>query len=112
VAGKIITGGALVCAVAGLILLIGSTIRQSSTELAITNRRLIAKYGAISRSTFEIMIGRVTGVNFEQTMMGRILGYGTVLVHGAGGDISPFDVLSNPQLFQRALMDVVEHTRR
>lgn len=109
---KVITGGGLVCAVAGLILLIGSTMRQSATELAITNRRLIAKYGLISRSTFEIMINRVTGVNFDQTMMGRLLGYGTVLVHGAGGDISPFDVLANPQLFQRALMDVVEHSRR
>ena len=110
--GKIITGGCLVCALAGLILLIGSTIRQSTTELAITNRRLIAKYGMISRSTFEIMINRVTGVNFDQTIMGRMLGYGTVLVHGAGGDISPFDVLANPQLFQRALMDIVEHSRR
>jgi uncharacterized membrane protein YdbT with pleckstrin-like domain len=87
-------------------------VRQSSTELAITNRRLIAKYGFISRATFEIMINRVTGVNFDQTVMGRILGYGTILVHGAGGDISPFDVVANPQLFQRALMDVLEHGGR
>jgi uncharacterized membrane protein YdbT with pleckstrin-like domain len=107
--GKIITGGALVATLAGFGLLLGATLRQSATELAITNRRLIAKYGLISRSTFEIMANRVTGVNFDQTIMGRMLGYGTVLVHGAGGDISPFDVLANPQQFQSALMDVVEH---
>jgi len=109
--GRVVAGVAFVMALAGLGLLIGALIRQSATELAITNRRLIAKYGFISRSTFEIMINRVTGANFDQTITGRLLGYGTILVHGAGGDISPFDVVSNPQLFQRALMDVLEHGR-
>jgi uncharacterized membrane protein YdbT with pleckstrin-like domain len=107
--GRVVAGGAFVCALAGLGLLIGAIVRQSATELAITNRRLIAKYGFISRSTFEIMINRVTGVNFDQTITGRLMGYGTILVHGAGGDISPVDVIANPQLFQRALMDVLEH---
>jgi uncharacterized membrane protein YdbT with pleckstrin-like domain len=111
VIGKIVAGGALVCSLAGLGLLTGAVVRQSATELAITNRRLIAKYGFISRSTFEIMINRVTGVNFDQTITGRMLGFGTILVHGAGGDISPFDGVANPQLFQRALMDTVEHGR-
>jgi len=109
--GRILSGVAFIFALAGLGLLIGAIVRQSSTELAITNKRLIAKYGFISRSSFEILINRVTGVNFDQTVMGRILGYGTILVHGAGGDISPFDVVTNPQLFQRALMDVLEHLK-
>jgi uncharacterized membrane protein YdbT with pleckstrin-like domain len=109
--GKVIAGVGFVFALAGLGLLIGALVRQSSTELAITNRRLIAKYGFISRSTFEIMANRITGVNFDQTILGRLLGFGTILVHGAGGDISPVDVVSNPQLFQRALMDVLEHQR-
>jgi len=110
--GRVLAGAAFILALVGLGLLIGALVRQSSTELAITNRRLIAKYGFISRSTFEIMINRVTGANFDQTIMGRLLGFGTILVHGAGGDISPFDVVTNPQLFQRALMDVLEHERR
>jgi len=109
--GRIVGGIALIFALAGLGMLTGAVIRQSSTELAITNRRLIAKYGFISRATFEIMINRVSGANFDQTVMGRILGYGTILVHGAGGDISPFDVVADPQSFQRALMDVLEHMR-
>lgn len=107
VIGKIGAGISLLSALCGLGLLIGAVVRQSATELAITNRRIVAKYGFISRSTFEIMINRITGVNFDQSIMGRILGYGTILVHGAGGDISPFDVVTNPQLFQRALMDVL-----
>lgn len=109
--GRILAGISMLFALGGLVLLIGAIIRQSATELAITNKRLIAKYGFVSRTTFEIMINRVTGVNFDQSITGRIFGYGTILVHGAGGDVSPFDVVSNPQLFQRALMDVLGQYR-
>jgi uncharacterized membrane protein YdbT with pleckstrin-like domain len=75
----------------------------------ITNHRIIAKYGFISRSTFELMINRITGANFDQSIMGRIFGFGTVIVHGAGGDISPFDVVADPQEFHRNLVGALEH---
>jgi len=105
---QIVAGIGLVISVVGLALLLGAIVRQSSTELAITNQRLIAKYGFVTRATFEIMMHRVTGVNFDQNISGRLFGYGTILVHGTGGDISPFDVISNPQIFQRALMYALE----
>ncbi len=108
VVGKALAGIALVVSLAGLFLSIGAGVRQSSTELAITNKRFIAKYGFISRTTFEIMINRVTGVNFDQSIWGRILGYGTVLIHGQGGDVSPFTMVANPKTFQHAVMRVLE----
>jgi len=97
---------------AGLSLMMGAYVRQSSTELVVTNMRVVAKYGFVSRATFEIMINRVTGVNFDQTIGGRILGYGTVIVRGAGSDFSPIDLISDPQMFHNQLMSVVEHSRR
>jgi uncharacterized membrane protein YdbT with pleckstrin-like domain len=109
--GRALAGVAMLFAFVGFILLLSSVVRQSATELAITNKRVIAKYGFVSRSTFEIMINRVAGVNFDQTIMGRIFGYGTVLVHGTGGDVSPFEVVANPQGFQHALMDILEHVK-
>jgi hypothetical protein len=97
--------------IAGLSLLMGAYIRQNSTELVVTNMRVIAKYGFVSRATFELMLNRVTGVNFDQTIGGRILGYGTIIVRGAGGDISPIDLVSDPQTFHNRLMSAVEHVR-
>ena len=88
----------------GIFLLLGAYIRQTATELAVTNRRLIAKYGFISRSTYEILTSRITGANFDQTITGRLLGYGTIFVHGAGGEISPFDNIDQPNLFYKALV--------
>jgi uncharacterized membrane protein YdbT with pleckstrin-like domain len=102
-----------VCAVAILVVLFGvymlgiAYMRQNSTELVVTDKRLIAKYGIVGRTTFEILINRITGANFDQTVTGRILGYGTVLVHGAGGEISPFGMIDQPQVFYRALVSVL-----
>ncbi len=95
----------------GAVLLSGAYLRQSSTELVVTNRRVIAKYGFISRNTYELMINRITGTNFDQTVLGRILGFGTIIVHGAGGDISPFDNMADPRSFQNNLMAALERAQ-
>ena len=104
VVGRVFAGVCMVAALLGLFLSSAAFIRQMSTELVITNRRIIAKYGFIARTTFEIMLNRVTGVSFEQTIPGRIFDFGTVLVYGAGGNVSPFDGIAHPERFQRALM--------
>lgn len=109
--GHILSGGALIVVFAGVVLLFGAYLRQTTTELVLTNRRIIAKYGVISRATFEIMLSRITGANFDQTITGRFFGYGTILVHGAGGEISPIDLVADPQAFQKALVGLIEHMR-
>ncbi len=108
---RVITVVALIIVLIGTMLLLGAFVRQTSTELVITNRRLIAKYGFISRTTFEIMMNRITGANFDQTVLARIMGFGTIWVHGAGGEVSPISGVANPQLFYRALMSVLEKSR-
>ena len=98
---------AMLIVLTGSALLFGAYMRQISTELVVTNKRLIAKYGFISFTTFEILVNRITGANFDQSITGRLLGFGTVLVHGAGGEISPIDQVADPQLFYRALISVL-----
>ena len=66
----------------GLLKGLVALITQSSTEPAITNRRLIAKFGFIRRQTFEKRIDRLEGINFTQSILGRLLGDGTVYVGG------------------------------
>ncbi|MDX2027476.1 MAG: PH domain-containing protein [Alphaproteobacteria bacterium] len=106
---KYLAGFALLIILGGIVMLARAYVRQISTELAVTSRRVIAKYGFISRSSFEIMINRITGANFEQTILGRCIGCGTILVHGTGGDVSPFDQIANPEPFHKALISVLDH---
>lgn len=56
--------------------LIKAFITKTSTELAITTKRVIAKVGLISRSTVELNHGKVESLNVDQSIFGRLLGSG------------------------------------
>jgi uncharacterized membrane protein YdbT with pleckstrin-like domain len=98
-------------AVGGVGMIAHSYLRFISTELAITNRRVIAKTGFISRNTFEVMLNRVEGANIDQTVWGRILGFGSIFVHGTGGGITPIDHIAKPLEFKKQLMTWVERNQ-
>lgn len=100
-----------VVVLAGGVLLLAAYVRQVSTELAITNKRVIAKYGFVSRDTFEIMIRYVSGANFDQTVVGRFLGYGTVRVHGIGGELSKLGRIAKPEQFYYAMENEIDQIR-
>jgi len=76
-------------------------IMRVATELAITNKRVIAKVGLIRRKTWEINAAKVEGVEVEQSIWGRIFGYGTVTVNGTGGGIAPIRNIDAPVEFRR-----------
>lgn len=89
---------------AGLLLIINAYLRMISTELVVTNIRVIAKTGFISRNTFEIMLSRIEGANIEQTVWGRLLNFGSIYVHGTGGGITPIDHVADPLPFKKQLL--------
>jgi uncharacterized membrane protein YdbT with pleckstrin-like domain len=95
----------------GVGMLAHSYLRFVSTELAITNRRVIAKTGFISRSTFEVMLNRVEGANIDQTVWGRLFGFGSIFVHGTGGGVTPIDHIADPLSFKKQLMTWVERNQ-
>lgn len=103
------TGVSMVLAGVGMIA--HSYLRFISTELAVTNRRVIAKVGFISRNTFEVMLNRVEGANIDQTVWGRIFGFGSIFVHGTGGGITPIDHIADPLNFKKQLMTWVERNQ-
>ena len=59
-------------------------------EFVITNKRVIYKRGVISRNVDEIDIRRIEGTNLRQGILGRMLGYGRVIVRGRVLEISTF----------------------
>jgi uncharacterized membrane protein YdbT with pleckstrin-like domain len=75
-------------------------IRRWTTELAVTNRRIIFKSGLFRRHTMEMNMSRVESVDVDQTVMGRILDYGTVTIRGTGGGIEPMRNIANPIAFR------------
>jgi uncharacterized membrane protein YdbT with pleckstrin-like domain len=55
------------------------------TEFAVTNRRVISSQVFISRQTEEMNMDKVETIDVVQTVLGRILGYGTIRITGTGG---------------------------
>lgn len=98
---------ALAIVAAGALEAIFCYIRQISTELVITNQRVIAKHGWIATTSYELMMTKVEGATIDQSVMGRLLGYGTLMVKGTGGGISPIDHVADPYKFHSELMDAL-----
>jgi hypothetical protein len=92
----------------GLILLVWAWIRVRSTEIAITNKRVIAKFGFIHRHTVEINLEKVEALRVEQRFWGRVLNYGTILISGAGTSVAPFPDIADPLVFRRKFMEATD----
>jgi uncharacterized membrane protein YdbT with pleckstrin-like domain len=75
-------------------------IRRWTTELAVTDRRVIYKEGLIARRTLEMNRSRVESVDVYQTILGRILGYGTITLRGTGGSLEPMHTIDDPLTFR------------
>jgi uncharacterized membrane protein YdbT with pleckstrin-like domain len=80
-----------------------SFVRRATTEFAITDHRVIYKTGLLRRHTLEMNRGKVESVDVDQTILGRILGYGTIIVRGTGGSLEPIRDIADPLAFRSYL---------
>ena len=103
--GLVLLGVVTLIVVVGLIFLAWAWVRVRSTEVAITNRRVIAKFGFIKRHTVEINLDKVEALRVEQGFWGRLLNYGTIFVSGAGTSVAPFPDIADPLVFRRKFME-------
>jgi uncharacterized membrane protein YdbT with pleckstrin-like domain len=96
----------------GLILLIWAWVLYRTTEFAVTDRRIIAKTGLISRSTVELFLDKVEALQVDQSVMGRLLDFGTVSIHGTGATHEPFRNISTPLLLRKNFMQAADLYRQ
>jgi uncharacterized membrane protein YdbT with pleckstrin-like domain len=96
----------------GLILLVAAAgtlaygiAKRNATEMAVTNKRVLIKTGLASRRTLDVMLSRVESIGVEETVIGRLLSYGTVVVRGTGGTPEAFVMIDHPQEFRRAVQE-------
>lgn len=95
----------------GLIFWLAAFLRYKSTELAFTNKRVIAKFGFISRQTIELNLAKVESVQVNQGILGRIFNFGTLVISGAGNPQAPIPGISNPMTFRRSFMEYQDQVK-
>jgi uncharacterized membrane protein YdbT with pleckstrin-like domain len=86
----------LVVGVIGVVMGTVALVRYNSSEFAVTNRRIIAKFGALGRNSLDVQLNRVEGIDVEQSALGRVFDYGTIGVRGVGGSEDVFPGIAAP----------------
>jgi uncharacterized membrane protein YdbT with pleckstrin-like domain len=108
-AAMAIAGAVLLC-VAAIIIVRGFLIRNA-TEMTVTNMRIVVKVGVAARRTVEMLLSRVESIGVEESVAGRMLGYGTVIVRGTGGTPESFDDIAHPLEFRTQVQGQIEKTK-
>ncbi len=111
-----VTSGAsdVVLAVVVLLAIVAATtiifgiVRRNSTEMGVTNKRVVVKRGILSRRTFELLLSQIEGILVEESFMGRIFGFGTVIIRGTGGSPETFVRIAHPLEFRRQVQEHIE----
>ncbi|MGZ5552209.1 MAG: PH domain-containing protein [Chthoniobacterales bacterium] len=76
------------------------TLAYVSSELVVTNMRVVIKSGIVRRQALEMFISKIESIAIDQSFLGRLLDYGTVVVRGTGGFEERFDAIAGPIQFR------------
>lgn len=99
--GGIVTGS-------GAIGLIIAYLNESTSEFAVTNKRVIIKVGIIKRNSLDTVLKKVESITVNQPIVGRMFDYGSIVVSGSGGTPQPFHKIANPLEFRKQINEQVE----
>jgi uncharacterized membrane protein YdbT with pleckstrin-like domain len=83
-------------ALASIAALLPAWFRRFTTEIAVTDRRIILKRGLIRRHTVEMNMQKVESVDVDQTLLGRIFNYGDITIRGTGNSFETLVKIDSP----------------
>jgi len=91
---------AMVCVLCGLGLAFSAWFRRWTTEIDVTDRRIVYKRGFIRRHTVEMNMDKVESVDVDQSILGLPLNYGDITIRGTGVGIEPLHNIASPLEFR------------
>ena len=102
--GSILVWAGIALAILGAFLLFRAWFDQWITEIAVTNLRVIYKRGFIRRYTAEMSMTKVESVTINQSVLGRLLDYGTIHVRGVGVGMEHLHRIDSPIALRNAIV--------
>ena len=107
VGGNISKFLALILIVGVLVTGLHALVERMTSEFAVTNKRVLIKTGLIRRHSLETLLSKIEGIGVAQSILGRILGFGTIVISGTGGSKEPFHRIANPMMFRRRVQEQI-----
>lgn len=77
--------------------------QRMTTETDVTSLRVVHKTGFVRRRTFEMNLDKVESVDVDQSIPGRLLGYGDVTIRGVGEGVETIAMIASPLQFRNAI---------
>jgi len=87
---------ALAFALVAVVAFLPAWYRRWTTEIAVTDRRIVLKRGLLIRHTVEMNMQKVESVDVDQTLCGRLFDYGNVTIRGIGSTFERLDRIDAP----------------
>ena len=87
--------------IAGVLVFANRSVRKWTTVIVLTDARLIFKTGLIARESHDISIQKIEEVNLRQSFLGRLFGYGVLVIGGEGMLLIELPPIDQPVAFLR-----------
>src|SRR5262249_37918661 len=84
---------AVACLIIAFVLAVRAWWKRWTTEIFVTDRRVIFVHGFFDRQSIEVHMNQIESVDVDQTLLGRLFGYGDVTIHGTG---NTYDLRRSP----------------
>ena len=75
-----------------LVVLLPAVVKRQSSDFAVTNKRVMMKSGVFTTRSVELLLNKIEAIAVDQSLLGRLFGYGDIVVTGSGGTHLPEDV--------------------
>ena len=89
------------------IIILPSFLKIKSTELGLTNKKILGKYGVINTKIMDSPLGKINSVTVEQGLDGKIFGYGKIVISTSSGGYK-FNFIKNADSFRSAVMEQID----
>jgi uncharacterized membrane protein YdbT with pleckstrin-like domain len=93
----------LVVLLLGVVMLVAPFVAYRTTELGVTDKRVIVKTGLVRRRTLELLLRQVEAISVDQSLLGRLLGFGSITLTGTGGVREVFHRVREPLELRRRI---------
>lgn len=95
---------------ADLLLFLHPWMKTRTSEFAVTDKRIIMKVGILEVKTLEMFLNKVENIGVNQTLAGRVLNYGEVIITGSGGTKEVFGNIARPYEFRKSAQEQISRT--
>jgi len=86
-----------------LVVLLPAVVKRQSSDFAVTNKRVMMKSGVMTTRSVELLLNKIEAIAVDQSLLGRMFGYGNIVVTGSGGTREAFSQIQSPLEFRRAI---------